>query len=115
MMRYSGSTTVQSIVFNNVNTAFTDANTITATVFHTLAAVRSASAVEIFQEGNTNGSTATTGTPSSGSAPFSLGTSVGVNQYLAGDIGEALLYNSALNSTQRGQVESYLRTRWGTT
>lgn len=36
------------------------------------------------------------------------------NNGLVGDIGELFVYNSALGSTDRQSVESYIRTKWGT-
>lgn len=34
--------------------------------------------------------------------------------FMTGDIGELLYYNSALSGTNRGNVEAYLKSKWGT-
>lgn len=56
---------------------------------------------------------------SSTSAPFSPSTPTYVptqesNHEFQGHIYEVAVYNQALNSTDRGSVESYLKTKWGT-
>jgi hypothetical protein len=41
-----------------------------------------------------------------------LGSSDGTSIYLEGQIGEVLVYNSALSSYNRNRVEDYLRSKW---
>lgn len=36
------------------------------------------------------------------------------SEWMQGDIGDLIVYNRALNATERGQVESWLQTKWGT-
>jgi len=38
-----------------------------------------------------------------------------INNYLAGDIAELILYNTVISSTQRQQIEGYLALKWGLT
>ncbi len=57
--------------------------------------------------------TATLTLPST-DVPISLGGIVTNGTYTwPGKIAEVVLYNAALNGTQRGEVESYLRTKYG--
>ena len=58
--------------------------------------------------------TVTTGNAISNATTGNLD-SVGRNQgaYITGDIGEIVLYDSALSDTDRSAVESYLMTKWG--
>lgn len=52
-----------------------------------------------------------------GSTDFGTALNVGTNQIgggvLLGDIGELVMYDADLTSTERDQVESYLMTKWG--
>ena len=43
-----------------------------------------------------------------------VGASPSVSDFMAGYIGEMLIYNSVLSTANRQSVESYLRSRWGT-
>ena len=54
---------------------------------------------------------AITGTPASGTTVMQIGTDEG-GSALNGDIAELLFFNSALNTTDRQNVESYLNTKW---
>lgn len=47
-----------------------------------------------------------------GSATFSVGASTASSGYWSGDIGEIIVYPTALTDTQRGQVEGYLAAKW---
>jgi hypothetical protein len=44
---------------------------------------------------------------------LAIGTTEG-SSFLTGDIAEVLIYNTALSGTNRGSVESYLKTKWAT-
>ncbi len=43
-----------------------------------------------------------------------VGSNSGTGEFFAGDIAELLLYTSALDVTERGKVEGYLKKKWGT-
>jgi hypothetical protein len=63
-----------------------------------------------------------TNTPNIGSQPFSVGRwsnydlSGSLNTAFAGDIGELIVYNSALSTSSGGdmeRIENYLSSKWG--
>lgn len=62
-----------------------------------------------------NGVSAGTGNPGTGGfGTFGVGSLAdGSGQRYAGDVAETLLYNSSLSATDRGNVESYLATKYG--
>ena len=45
---------------------------------------------------------------------ITIGSTASESAYLAGMIGELVLYDSALDLTNRGLLETYLQTKWGT-
>lgn len=62
-----------------------------------------------------DGTQAATGNPgtNAGATANYLGWS-GLTTFMTGDIGEVLVYDTALSSTNRGLVEAYLKSKWGT-
>jgi hypothetical protein len=93
----------------------------TYNAFHYMSAVHSATQREWWVNGVSQG----TANTASGSAVFSsaelrvgwyYARSAGAGFYsLEGDIGEIIIYNTALSSTDRGRVESYLAAKWAIT
>lgn len=57
-------------------------------------------------------SSAVTGTLTSSTQPLFLGADTGGATTWNGKVGEVAYYNRGLNSSERGQVESYLRAKW---
>jgi len=66
--------------------------------------------------GYLNGTQAVSGNPGTGYTSLSsaLVGSDGGSSFLTGDMGEVLIYDSALSAGNRQSVESYLKTKWGT-
>ena len=63
---------------------------------------------------NGTGTTAVASTGNFGITNYSLGADVWqLSEYFAGSIGETLIYNTALNTTQRQLIEGYLAWKWG--
>ncbi len=49
-------------------------------------------------------------------APLNMGSDIpGTTNYLVGKIGEVMIFNRALNSKEKGGIESYLSDKWGVT
>jgi len=69
--------------------------------------------VTVYKDG-TQGAADLTLTSLSSNTVITVGASkTGVTDFLPGDMGEFILYNSQLSDTDRGKVESYLKTKWG--
>jgi hypothetical protein len=67
---------------------------------------------EIFRNGTSLGTAAYSAKGIGGA--IALGTRYdGTGPFFGADMGEVIFYNAAHNATQRGQVQSYLSTRWG--
>lgn len=108
-------TAVESIAFSAAGSAFTDSETATPTNFNVLTARRDSTTVQVFVNGTSAGSTATTGTPSSVTTVFQLGCTGAGSQFLTGDIAEAIYFGSALSTTDRQRVQTYLGTKYNIT
>jgi hypothetical protein len=115
-IRHNG-TTVEAIAFSG-GSAFTDTvpSAVAANVAKCYSVTRSATAVEIWVDGVSNGPTVATGTPT---VLANQALTIGANQsagfqFFQGDIAEVIAYNRVLTTTERQQVESYLKTKWGT-
>lgn len=108
---------IESIAFDTTPTAFADASASYAAGFNTMIGLRGATSIEAYMNGGTNGSTSTTGTPETAADKlivFSVrvGTSPALTETLTGDIGEVILYNRELTSSERAQLETYLNDKW---
>jgi hypothetical protein len=66
-----------------------------------------------WRSGNPFNSAGTTYSSNIGTAGAFIGRTIGASQYLNGTIGEIIIYNSALSTTDRQQVEGYLTWKWG--
>lgn len=115
-IRYTSTGVVQCFTRNDASTLQTLASTITLdTNRHLLAVVRETSTIRFFLDGVASGTPAiTNGTKSINR--FALGGFRRNVQSGGSDsrFGAALVYGSALDSTNRRQVEEYLQARWGT-
>ena len=110
---------VQALAFNTASSAFIAASAAGTAVVgagKVYSAVRGATSVQLWVDGVTAGPTTTTGTPAiTNQYPFSLGGSRGAAggaQYWFGSIAEVVVYSRALTTTERQQLETYLRTKW---
>lgn len=97
-------------------------DTVTQTVWHvlecicTLTTIGSAGSMQAGHDGTFIAATATapvqTASPQSG---IDLGAQTnGSSAFMAGDVGEILLYPTALGTTDRQNVEAYLKAKWAT-
>ena len=84
----------------------------TPEAFHSIGAVFNGASSEI----RIDGGSAATGNPGAGaSTGITVGAVAGAaSDWANADIAEVLLYNTALSTTDRQSVESYLRGRWNT-
>lgn len=82
--------------------------------WHQLTGRRSSGTQELFEDGTSIASTTSASGTTSGTATLVLGALSTSANYWGGDIAELIVYASALNDTQRGQVEAYLIAKWGT-
>lgn len=112
-LRYSAGS-AQAIAFNEAGGAFTDSESHGAG-FDVISSVRSALAVQVFVNGTSGGSTATTGIAISGSEIVRIGSRGASGAHLAGDIAEVLIYSAALSTADREAVEEYLASKYGIT
>lgn len=99
-----------------------DTTTVDNTAFHTICLKKSAGAenttTTIYKDGTagSNNGGSDTATPNVTAAPASIG-QLGadiVNSKYDGDIAEVIIYDTALSDSNRNNVESYLRTKYGT-
>jgi hypothetical protein len=108
LIRSAGGT-AQSIAFNTVPGAFTDsAGAISATTRTTLTQVTTTSAVEVWVNGVSDGSTGITGTLQTGSVRLALGRTGAGAQLLGGRIYKAAHYNVPLSSANQTLLETYI-------
>jgi hypothetical protein len=121
--RFMDGTTTDQVVIAQINaspeldlydgSAFTCGNTgLAVGTFGTLSVLHNGASSEL----RVNGGTAATGNPGSNgcTAGLTLGSRWDGALVCAVDIGELLVYAPSLSTSQRQQVEQYLRTRWGT-
>lgn len=116
-LRQNG-TALESIAFNTSNSAFTDAASGTLAINTPVigSAVRGATTVEAWCNGVSNGSTATTGTPTAVSTRLSIASNGGGagagTAWLAGGMSEVVSVPRALATYERELVEGYLAWKW---
>ena len=106
---------VEAIAFNTAKNNFNDLSGQTHDAeWVILTGVRTTTTVEAFLNGASNGAKATTGTPIATSLPVYVGRYGQLEtQLLSGDVGECLIYNSALSSDDQASVYEYLSQKWG--
>jgi hypothetical protein len=81
--------------------------------FHYVSAVRAASTTaQVWADGATDGSNAV-GVVAASSEGLSIGMNPAFNSFLTGDIAEIIYYPTALSSTNRAAVETYLKAKYG--
>lgn len=109
-------TAAEAIAFNTGPSAFTDGGgtTISTSTYFLFTAVRTSSAIEMWVNQSSGGSTATTGTPATASTTrLTLGGgALGPSQFLNGRIAEVVGYSKAVSSIERSVIESYLKARF---
>jgi len=71
---------------------------------------------DVFSDGSNvlNGGTSTAGTASGSIDTLTLGDDATGNNQLHGLMSEVILYEAALSTSEREQVEGYLACKWGT-
>lgn len=94
---------------------FQDNQAVTPTNWNVISGVRRASNVQVYVNGASDGSTATTGTPQSGTGTFAVGAGWTGNNPFNGDMAEALFFNVALSDANRQLVQTYLGAKYGVT
>lgn len=108
--RWSGAN-IQFIGFNSVGGTGSDTQAVTRANAVVYTGVRDTGTVEAFIDGVSGGSTAVSGTNATKTNRVRVGQwQGGVSAY---DLGEVVMYDSALGSTDRAAVEDYLATKWG--
>ena len=93
-------------------TAFvTQGSAPSAGVLHQISAIANGASSQVWG----NGTAGTAGNAGSNSLALStVGASGNNTNYLQGDIAEVIVYDSALGTTDRQAVETYLKSKWGT-
>lgn len=99
----------QCLAFDSVGSATTDSGSalVNNTPFVLIATITT-TAVEIWVDNSSAGSTALTGTRQTNSAQFYLGSHVAFNAWLAGKIYGVVQGSGTLSSTDRGNLQTYM-------
>lgn len=92
---------------------FQDNQAVTPTNWNVISGVRRASNVQVYVNGVSDGSTATTGTPQSGTGTFAVGAGWTGNNPFTGDIAAGALFNVALSDVNRQLVQASLGAECG--
>jgi hypothetical protein len=101
-------------VFNNTGALYTTSSFFYGSVVTDPSNATAANRSEIrFKNGTAVKNNAATNTPSASNASNILRVGGNSLTYFQGNIGEVIIYNTALNSTDRALVESYLASKWG--
>lgn len=110
----SSPNTFQFIVFNDEGFPFTNSHPATVANFNICTGIRSGSYCEAFVNGQSNGRTATTGTPAAiGNTKTALFTSDNTtHQNLGGYVCEAMIYNRQVTHEEQQKIEDYLNKKW---
>lgn len=115
-IRYANASNAGSVAFNTAGSPFPDEEAVTATSWSVLSAVRQPTAIAVFVNGTSGSSSATTGTPASGTQPVMLGRWLGdAIQHTHGDIAEIIYYPTALSTSDQADVRQYLGDKYGIT
>ena len=116
MIRTNG-TTAEAVANNNATYTTDTGGTVGTSTAHQASAVQASGTIEIWLDASSGGSTAKSGANTAVSYT-TMGAIANPSEiagsYFAGIICEVILYNSALSTTDRQSVESYLRSKWGT-
>jgi len=110
--RFASSSNIQAIAFDSSGNPFTDSVGYTNNQYIVASMLRDADSVEAFVDGSSNGETATTGTPASGTRPLFIGAQSTTENFLVGRIAEVLLYRRALTLVEHGAVVDYLKAKY---
>lgn len=105
---------IEHIAFNTALSAFTDSQAAVISAAHLLVGRVDPTTVQTWVDNTSDGSTALTGTANSASAAIRIGGHPVGGQLMTGDIAEILYYDSALSTTDRQSVQTYLKAKWGT-
>jgi hypothetical protein len=108
------SDTLELISFTNDLTTATDTQpSVTRTAYAVWTGKRSASVVQAYKNGASNGSTAiAAGTAKAKALTIGRSYDTGAGNF-AGDIAEVIYFSGALSDTDRGTVEAYLASKYG--
>lgn len=113
LSRYNSATSARFRGFNTAATSFAAQETVSASTWHVLATVRSASSVQFWVDNaSASGSTATTGTNQSSTRPLRLGSNGFGGNLVTCDMGDVLVYAAAHTTTERQNVQTYLATKY---
>lgn len=113
MLRTDG-TTPQAVA-SNEGTYTTDNGPAISTNPAVLIAVQTATTIEVFLDGSSNGATTISGgTAHTGTLPMWIGGHSGAADHLDGDLGEVLVIPTDISSTDRADLLAYLSAKWGT-
>lgn len=104
-------TVIQFIGFNAAGGTGTDTEPVTLANWNVYSGVRGTNTVQAWVNGTSNGSTAVTGTNATHTNRIRVGQHQG--GYTQYDLGEVVFYDTALSSTDRANVETYLSDKWG--
>lgn len=109
-LRYeSGGSTASLTMWPDTNA---DTMAVTATNANVLSAVRQSTSGEVFVNGNSDGSTASSADTASGLRGLNFGAWDPGVAHLQGDIAEIAFYDTALSPTDRQAVENYLISKY---
>ncbi len=114
----TSSGTIQSLSYNTVDSLTIDTNgSATVSTPYIMTGVRRSASVEAYANGVTTGPTATTGTNRTATTRLMIGANNSNTpaNFLEGQIGDVIHYNSALSSADLNAVGNALAARWGTT
>lgn len=112
-LRTSGST-AQSIVFSGSSAANDAGPTITTATAYILEAVSDGSSIECLVDGVGAGGSTARASQNTGAGPVDIGARPGAADLWDGYVCEVVAYNSAISTSDRASVRSYLSSRWGT-
>ena len=108
---FQDGTTMRTQTYNTLGTPFIALKSVTQNIWALQGSLVSAGVSTCYINGSGGTPTTMTGTPNSGSYPLSLGYYSGIF-YFGKDLAEVLFFNSALSTTNRQAVESYLNAKW---
>lgn len=111
-LRYKNATTLEFIGFNTSNGAFTDQETIAASDFHLIHAVRRNLEVQAYVDYTSGGEVSSTGTNQADTGVTDIGR-IGGGYKLIGDIAELIMFDCALSEEETNLVNDWLGSKWG--
>lgn len=111
-LRQQDAATAQGAAFNDAGSGFTNSEPSATQAWHRYTYVRTLVDCNLYLDGATSGATPTTGTAPSFVVAMYLGSANLQAKVGAIDLAEVLIYDRVLTSTERGQLEQWLRTKW---